>query len=529
MQHEGQSFDFIVVGAGAAGCVVAARLADALPQSTVCLVEAGPSGEPWLVRAPFGISVLVPMKTARNYAFETVAQTALNGRKGYQPRGRGLGGSSLINAMIYIRGQREDYDAWRDAGCHGWSWQEVEPYFLRSEDNARGANAHHGAGGPIRVEDLRSPNPVARSFIEAANEAGFAENHDFNGSEQEGVGFYQVFQRDGARATVAAAYLGKARQNLVILANVAAKRVLLNGKRASSVCLANGKAVHARCEIILCAGAFGTPQLLMCSGIGPAAHLRDNGIEVVHDVPEVGNNLQDHVDFTLNQRIAHPSLPSLVHPWRIVASLREYAREKRGLFSSNLAEAGGFIKSRPDLERPDLQLHLCIGIVDQHGRNRHFRSGIGLHVCPLRPKSRGTVRLAGADAANAPRIDPNYFSEREDMETLKAGILHARRILASPTMARLGGKYVYGSGAEQGADLEALIRTHADTIYHPVGTCRMGSDSGAVVDPQLRACGVEALRIADASIMPTLVSGNTQAPTVMIAERAADFLVAAQK
>jgi choline dehydrogenase-like flavoprotein len=520
-------FDFVIVGAGPAGCALAARLADSRADWNVALVEAGPAATNWFVNAPLGIGVLVPMRSARNYAYETVPHAALNRRKGYQPRGRGIGGSSLINAMIYMRGQREDYDGWAKLGCEGWSWHEIEKYFHRSENNERGENEFHATGGPLNVTDLRDPNPVAQAFVAAAAEAGHRLNGDFNGAMQEGVGFYQVFQKNGERWNAGRAYLDRARPNLAIIADAPVAKIVFDAKRAVGIELQRGEKISARCEVILAAGAFGSPQLLMCSGIGPAAHLRDRGIAVESDASDVGGNLQDHLDFALNQRVDHPDLPTPLRPLQLWRAFREYQNGRRGLFSSNLAEAGGFLKSAPDLDRPDLQLHFCIGIVDQHGRNRHFRSGICLHVCQLRPESRGTVRLASADSRDAPQIDPNFLSAPTDLEVLKRGIALGRKILSAPSLARLGGTYVYGTGKEEGSELEALIRAHADTIYHPVGTCRMGGDARSVVDSKLRVRGIQGLRVADASIMPSLISGNTQAPSAMIGEYASDMIAAA--
>ncbi len=522
-----REFDFVIVGAGPAGCALAARLADARPDWSVALVEAGPAAANWFVNAPLGIGVLVPMRSARNYGYETVPQAALNGRKGFQPRGRGVGGSSLINAMIYMRGQREDYDGWAKAGCEGWSWRDVEKYFRRSENNERGEDQFHGTGGPLNVADLCDPNPVARAFVAAAVEAGHAANGDFNGATQEGVGFYQVFQKNGERWNAGRAYFDKTRPNLAVIADTPAAKLVFENNRVAGVEFQRGGKISARREVILAAGAFGSPQLLMCSGVGPAAHLREQGIAVVSDAPDVGANLQDHLDFALNQRMEHPDLPTPLRPLQLFRAFREYQSGRRGLFSSNLAEAGGFLKSASELDRPDLQLHLCIGIVDQHGRNRHFKSGICLHVCQLRPESRGTVRLASADIRDAPLIDPNFLSAPGDLDVLKRGIALGRSILSSPSLAKFGGTYVYGTGHEEGTELDALIRAHADTIYHPVGTCRMGGDARSVVDPKLRVRGVEGLRVADASIMPTLISGNTQAPSAVIGEYASDMIVAA--
>ncbi|AXJ96259.1 MULTISPECIES: GMC family oxidoreductase [unclassified Sphingomonas] len=524
--------DYIVVGAGPGGCAVAARLAAARPDRTVMLVEAGPAKPSVLSDVPLGIAALVGRRGAHNYAYETVPQAALDGRRGYQPRGRGLGGSSLINAMIYIRGQPQDYDGWAAAGCSGWSWADVLPYFRRAEDNARGADAMHGEGGPLRVEDLREANAATQAFLAAARQAGYPENPDFNGPVQEGVGPYQLFQKAGRRFSAARAYLGEAGRypNLIVRADTVCAGVSFDGRRATGVRLRQGDvetSARVREEIVLAAGAFGTPQLLMASGVGPAAHLRAIGIAVVHDAPEVGANLQDHVDYTTSLRASADGLFGL-SPAMIVRTLRAigpWRHEGRGLLTTNVAEAGGFVKSDPALDRPDLQLHFCVGMVDDHGRKSRFGTGYSLHVCALRPHSRGSVTLASADTRVAPVIDPRFLSDPRDMELLVRGATIAQRILAQPALAPLGGRPLRGSLHDDAAALRALIRAHADTIYHPVGTCRMGSDAAAVVDPQLRVCGIDGLRVADASIMPALVSGNTQAPTAMIGEKAADLIL----
>jgi len=524
----GEGADFIVVGAGPAGCAVAARLADAPGKPSVFLVETGPATPSWLSRVPMGIAALVPFRSRHNYAYQTVPQAHLDGRRGYVPRGRGVGGSSLINAMICTRGQPEDYDGWAALGCAGWSWSEVLPVFRRIEDNQRGASAWHGAGGPLPVSDLRSPSPMSRAFVEAAVQSGYPRNDDFNGPRQEGVGLYQVYQRDGRRVDAGRAYLGdgKARPNLRVLAGRPAQRILFEGNRAGGV-LVGGQPLRARREVILCAGAIGSPQLLMLSGIGPAAHLREFGIPVLQDAPEVGEHLQDHIDYTANLRARAEGLfgmnPATLA--RMVASAGAYRRRGEGMLTSNAAEAGGFIRNRPDVARPDLQLHFSIGMVDDHNRRMHLSTGMALHVCVLRPASRGRVRLAQADIAAAPLIDPNFLSAPEDMELLVEGARAARRILAAPALAAYGARPLHGTGTEDDAGLRALIRAHADTIYHPAGTCRMGADEGAVVDPQLRVRGVEGLRVADASVMPTLISGNTEAPSAMIGEMAATFVL----
>ncbi|TDG07955.1 GMC family oxidoreductase [Paraburkholderia guartelaensis] len=528
-------YDYIIVGGGSGGASLAGRLADRCPQASIALVEAGPhTARNPFVNMPLGVAALVPFRTKNNYAYETVPQPGLAGRRGYQPRGRGFGGSSNINAMIYTRGHPLDYDEWAQLGCTGWAWRDVLPYFLRAEDNERGASAWHGAGGPLGVADLRERNPVAARFVEAAREAGFRLNDDFNGAEQEGVGFYQVTQRGGERCTVARAYLyGRERPNLHLIADATVLRVSFDGARASGVELARGGAIEtlqARAEVILAAGAFNSPQLLMCSGIGPADELRALGIAVRHDAPEVGRNLIDHIDFTFNKRV-HSSDTigySLRGAARMTAGLVRYLRARRGMLTTNVAEAGGFLKSRPELDRPDLQLHFCTALVDDHSRRLHWGHGYSLHVCVLRPVSRGTVTLASADARVAPTIDPRFLSDPRDLDALAQGARLARRILDAPALAQLGGREIYTHGAQSDAQLRETIARHADTIYHPVATCRMGGDARSVVDPQLRVRGVTGLRIADASVMPTLIGGNTNAPSVMIGERAADFIAQAQ-
>ncbi|WP_028212059.1 GMC family oxidoreductase [Paraburkholderia mimosarum] len=532
-------YDYIIVGGGSGGASLAGRLAERCPDASIALVEAGPhTARNPLVKMPLGVAVLVPFRTRNNYAYETVPQPGLAGRRGYQPRGRGFGGSSAINAMIYTRGHPLDYDEWAQLGCTGWAWRDVLPYFLRAEDNERGASAWHGTGGPLAVADLRERNPVAVRFVAAACEAGFRLNDDFNGEEQEGVGFYQVTQRGGERWTVARAWLydeTRARKlpNLHLIANATVLRVTFDGARASGVELARGGAIEtleARAEVILAAGAFNSPQLLMCSGIGPAEELRALGIPVRHDAPDVGRNLIDHIDFTFNKRV-HSSETvgySLRGAARMSAGLVRYLVGRRGMLTTNVAEAGGFLKSRPELDRPDLQLHFCTALVDDHSRRLHWGHGYSLHVCVLRPASRGTVTLASADARVAPVIDPRFLSDVRDLDALANGARIARRILDAPALAQLGGSELYTDPGQSDAQLRETIARHADTIYHPVATCRMGGDERSVVDPQLRVRGVEGLRIADASVMPTLIGGNTNAPTVMIGERAADFIAHAR-
>jgi choline dehydrogenase-like flavoprotein len=529
-------YDYIIVGAGSGGCTLASRLADSCPDATIALIEAGPHTERnLLVNMPVGVAAVVPNRLKTNYGYLTTPQPGLAGRQGYQPRGRGFGGSSAINAMIYTRGHPLDYDEWARLGCDGWSWAEVLPYFRRAEDNERGADAWHGEGGPLTVSDLRFKNPFSKRFVQAALEAGYTSNDDFNGADQEGIGFYQVTQRDGRRCSVARAYIyDRPRANLHTIADATVLRIVFDGKRASGVEIARGgrtETLAARAEVVLAAGAFNSPQLLMCSGIGPAAHLRSLGIDVLHDAPEVGQNLIDHIDFTINKRVRsiEPTGFSVRGIARMLPQFVTFRRHGRGMLSSNVAEAGGFLKSLPTLERPDLQLHFCAAIVDDHNRQMHWGHGYSLHVCVLRPHSRGTVTLASADARVAPLIDPRFLSDARDLDLLVEGAKMARRIVGAPSLALHGGEELYTRPGQSDAELRQTIAERADTIYHPVATCRMGGDARSVVDPQLRVRGVTGLRIVDASVMPTLIGGNTNAPTVMIGERAAELIAASRR
>ncbi|HVC37908.1 MAG TPA: GMC family oxidoreductase N-terminal domain-containing protein [Gammaproteobacteria bacterium] len=523
-------FDYVIVGGGSAGCVLAARLSED-PDVSVCLLEAGGAGRSWLVRVPFGMVLTVPTPFI-NWGFKTVPQRELNGRRLYQPRGRVLGGSSTLNAMIYTRGHPSDYDAWAAAGNPSWSWAEVLPYFKRAENNSRFHDAYHGGEGPQPVSDSFSGNPMHGVFLDAARQAGFVVMPDFNGVQQEGVGVYQVTQRQGERWSAARAYLepNLSRSNLTVLTGARAQRVLFDGRRANGVqyrCGGRLGNVSARREIILSAGTFQSPQLLMLSGIGHGEDLQNLGIDALQHLPCVGANLQDHLDYTLIHR-AHSLDLIGASPRGMLRFMREfgrYRRERRGMLCTNVAEAGGFLKTDAALPRPDVQLHFCVAIVHNHGRSvQHLWHGYSLHVCVLRPQSRGQVSLASADPATAPLIDPAYLSDGRDLEVLVRGFKLARRILAAPAFAPYHRRELFSAGTLNDADIRTLIRARAETIYHPVGTCRMGADEDAVVDAMLKVRGVQGLRVVDASVMPTLIGGNTNAPTMMIAEKAAEMI-----
>lgn len=527
-------YDYIIIGGGSAGCVLAARLSED-PGVQVALLEAGPPDDSVLIHCPAGLALLAKSGQA-NWGLQTVPQAGLNGRRGYQPRGKVLGGSSSVNAMIYTRGHPRDYDDWAAQGNPGWAWSDVLPFFKRAEHNERGADDFHGSGGPLNVMDLRCPNRHSPDFVEAGVQAGYAHNPDFNGPEQEGVGLYQVTHKNGERYSAAKAYLTphRARPNLHVLTGAHATRILLEGQRAVGLEFVQDgqkRELRAKREVLLSAGALLSPQLLMLSGIGPADQLREHGITLRHQLPGVGRNLQDHVDVVLVYDA--PQLTDLFGlsfkgALNMVRGIFEWRRQRSGMLTTNFAEAGGFIRSQASEPIPDLQLHFVVGKLVNHGRTTTTGHGYSCHVCLLRPKSRGSVRLASADPLAAPLIDPAFLAERDDMDRLIRGFKLMRSILSQPALARFGARELPASAqAHSDAQIEDFIRNHADTIYHPVGSCRMGPGPTDVVDAQLRVHGLRGLRVVDASVMPGLVGGNTNAPVIMMAEKAAALIRAA--
>ncbi|EOD78828.1 Choline dehydrogenase [Grimontia indica] len=526
------SFDYIVVGGGSAGCVMASRLSED-PTVTVCLLEAGGKDTSALIHTPVGVVAMMPTKI-NNWGFETVPQPGLNGRKGYQPRGKTLGGSSSINAMMYCRGHRFDYDHWASLGNQGWSYDECLPYFKKAENNEVHHDEFHGKGGPLNVAELRSPSPLIERFLDACESIGVPRNPDVNGAEQFGAMVTQVTQLNGERCSAAKAYLTPniERPNLTVITNATTCRVLFEGKKAVGVEYEKqGQRVQIRShqEVILSAGAFGSPQILMLSGVGAKADLDAHGIEQIHDLPGVGENLQDHIDLVHSYRCTAKRDSfgvSLQMGIEMAKALPEWMKERKGKLSSNFAEGIGFLRSSDDIDVPDLEIVFVVGVVDDHARKIHASHGFCSHLTLLRPKSIGTVKLNSANPSDSPRIDPNFFAAPDDMRVMIEGWKKQYQLLESDAFKDIRGKPFYPVDASDDAAIEQDIRNRADTQYHPIGTCKMGTeeDPMAVVDNQLRVYGLEGLRVVDASIMPTLVGGNTNAPTIMIAEKVADII-----
>jgi choline dehydrogenase len=527
-------YDYIIIGAGSAGCVLANRLS-ADGTTRVLLLEAGGKDNSLMVRMPAGVGALISQKGDYNWGFWTEPEPHLDDRKLWWPRGRGLGGSSSINGMVYIRGHARDYDLWRQMGLDGWGYSDVLPYFKRAEDFEGGADAYHGADGPLHVSKAASKNPIYKAFVEAGAQAGYRRTGDFNGFQQEGFGPYQLTIKDGKRWSASAAYLrpivGK-RANLTLELGARTTRILFECERAVGVEFVQAgqtRQVYADAEVLLAAGAVQSPHILQLSGIGDPDRLKAAGIAPLRELKGVGENLQDHLDVILSWetptvKTAYSASTGLN---RLTTGLA-YMLFSQGFGAQQFLEAGAFLKSRPDLDRPDLQLHCVLAIMKDHGKQSVPKDGFSVHVCQLRPESRGRVGLASADPLADPAIFANYLATDEDRRALREGTKMVRALADEPALKAVCGPEVFpGADIQSDADIDAWIRRTAETIYHPVGTCRMGraGDPLAVVDGALKVQTLTGLRVIDASVMPTLVGGNTNAPTIMIAEKAADLIL----
>ncbi len=523
-------YDFIIIGAGSAGCVLANRLS-ADPKARVLLLEAGDKDASPLIHMPAGVGQLLS-KDRYNWYFDTEGQPQMNNRRLFWPRGKVLGGSSSINGMVYIRGHARDYDLWRQMGCEGWSFADVLPYFRRSETREGGGDAFHGDSGPLQVSKHRSTNPMVDAFVRAGVQAGHPFTPDFNGAEQEGVGPYELTIKDGKRCSAAVAYLKPVlgRPNLEVQVRAHSTRVIFEGKRAVGVEYVQGKerkVARANREVILSGGAVNTPQLLLLSGIGDGDYLRKWGIPVVADLKGVGQNLQDHLDVMVQYEITQPlSAYSLARQPMATLVFAQYLLTGKGHGTMQALEAGGFLKTRPELEMPDVQLHFIRGLMIDHARGKADRHGVSCHVCQLRPESRGYVALKSADPLAHPLIQPNYLASEADRRVMRDGFRLGREIFQQAAFDPYRGReFAPGDAVQSDAEIDAYIRRAGETIYHPVGTAKMGHDAMSVVDPTLRVHGLEGLRVVDASVMPSLVGGNTNAPTIMIAEKASDMIL----
>ncbi|MFZ2076811.1 MAG: choline dehydrogenase [Xanthobacteraceae bacterium] len=526
-----ETFDYIVVGAGSAGCVLANRLT-ASGRHRVLLLEAGPKNRhPWL-HIPLGFGKLFNNRRF-NWCYETEPQPGCHNRRVIAPRGRVLGGSSSINGLIYIRGQADDFNHWRQLGNAGWSFDDVLPYFRKAEDNQRGANEFHGVGGPLAVSDLCDRHPLAEAYVEAAVQCGYPRNDDFNGSVQEGAGYYQTTMRNGVRSSAAGAYLKPVRRraNLKVVLEALATRIVFEERRATDIEYLAGnekRSANANAEVIVAGGAFNSPQLLQLSGLGPASLLQSHGITVVADAPGVGDDLNDHISGRIILRCKEPiTLNDAVRSWtgKLTHGLH-YVLTRRGYLAIPAVSSACFIRALPTSATPDSQCSISLFSAQTIGGELHAFPGVTGNCVLLRPESRGYVRIKSADPREAPAINPNYLATQKDRETIVAGVAAMRRIFRAPAMARYIAEEIEpGPRCDDEDELLDFIRRRGSTTYHPVGTCRMGQDQKAVVDERLRVRGCTGLRVVDASIMPAVVSGNTNAATIMIGEKGADMII----
>ena len=531
------AFDYIVVGAGAAGCAVANRLSED-PDVTVALLEAGGKDSNPLIHMPAGFTKLTSDDV--NWGFKTVPQAQVNNREMHYPQGRTLGGSTSINAMIYIRGHKSDYDEWRDLGNEGWGYDGVLPYFKKSENNERFVNEFHGHGGPLNVADQTQHNLLTRAFVRSAQEAGIPYTPDHNGAQQEGVSYYQVTQRNVRRESAATAFLkpARSRKNLKVITRATATRVLMESNRAVGIEYLHNKkekrSLYANREVILSGGAANTPKILLLSGIGPADELKAHGIDVVHDLPGVGKNFQDHMDVYIAAECSQPISYNGEDRWdKAVMHGIQYLLYKTGPVTACVAEAGCFVYSKEfsgeDVRSPDIQIHCLPAYVVDHGRKRIKGHGITINTCNLRPKSIGSVTLRSTNPLDPPAIDPNFLDDPYDWKISIAGFKWGRKILNSPSFKPfIKRELMPGIESQTDEEIKDYIRKWSKTDYHPVGSCKMGSDDMAVVDTQLKVHGLNGLRVIDASIMPTLISGNTQAPSIMVGEKGAAIIKAGE-